>query len=46
MSKNYNSIKRYYGKGWYTKEDLRDIVESGKLTTEEYELITGEPYEE
>lgn len=47
MSANFLKYKRYYDEGIYTKERLRMLV--GKrlgITAEEYELITGEPYEE
>lgn len=41
--KYYRIVKRYYDEGEYTKEDVRAFVPR-KLTEEEYELITGEPY--
>lgn len=46
MSKNYLKFKSYYEKGLYTKTRLQNLV--GKrlgITAEEYEQITGEPYE-
>lgn len=46
MSRLFKTVKRYYDKGIYTKEDVAQFVVAGKLTAEEYELITGEPYEE
>ncbi len=33
-----------YKKHWCTKEQLQMLVTLGVLTTEEYELITGEEY--
>lgn len=46
MSKNFQKIKRNYDNGFWTKEMVYNVV--GKrtgITAEEYELITGEPYE-
>lgn len=43
-TKYYKIVKRYYDEDIYTKEDVRKFVPK-KLTEEEYELITGEPYE-
>ena len=46
MSKNFEKFKSYYDKGLWSKERLYNVV--GKKTgiiAEEYELITGEPYE-
>lgn len=45
-SKIFDKVKKYYDKGWYTKEMVADFVEKGKLTPEEYEEITGEEYVE
>lgn len=45
MSKNYESIKENYDKGFYTDKILRMLV--GKrlgITKAEYEQITGEAY--
>ena len=39
----YAIVKRYYDKGYYSKEDVEKFVASGKITAEEYEQITGEP---
>ena len=44
MSRLFKTVKRYYDKGTYSKEDVAQFVEAGKLTAIEYELITGEPY--
>ena len=46
MSRLYKTIKRYYDKGYYDSNDVATFVRAGKITAEEYELITGEPYEE
>lgn len=45
MSRLYKTVKRYYGK-IYDKENVATFVRAGKLTPEEYEMITGEVYEE
>jgi len=42
----YKSVKRYYDKGIYSKEDVAKFVQAGKLTPEEYKEITGEEYAE
>lgn len=45
MSRLYNTVKRYYDKGYYSEADVATFVRAGKITADEYELITGEPYE-
>ncbi len=42
-SKVYLKAKRNYPKYW-SKQQLRDLVEAGQLWANEYEEITGEPY--
>lgn len=47
MSKNFKKIKKYYDTGFWTKAMVRNVV--GKktgITAEEYEIITGEAYEQ
>jgi hypothetical protein len=45
MSKIYYEMaKKYYPDRWNIAM-LRQLVEKGRLTEEEYELVTGEPYE-
>lgn len=47
MSATYYTIcKRYYDQGIYSDDDLKRFVKSGKLTKDEYEKITGNPYKE
>jgi hypothetical protein len=36
----------YYSKGWATKDQLKIVVQCEKITPDEYEEITGEPYSE
>ena len=45
MSKNYNKVKSYYDRGLWSIERVREAVVKGWITPEEYELITGQPYE-
>lgn len=42
----YKVVKRYYNKGFYTKDDVKKFVASGDITEAEYKLITGDDYEE
>lgn len=44
MSRLFNTVKRYYEKGIYSKDDVATFVRAGKITADEYELITGEEY--
>lgn len=46
-SQNFEKFKGYYESGLWSKKKLHNVV--GKktgITAEEYEEITGEPYEE
>ena len=43
-SRLYKTVKRYYDKGTYSKENVATFVIAGKITAIEYELITGDPY--
>lgn len=42
----FKIVKRYYDKGIYTKENVATFVRAGKITSEQYEQITGEVYNE
>lgn len=44
MSRLYKTVKRYYDKGTYSKDDVAAFVAAGKITDEEYRLITGDLY--
>ena len=44
-SKLFEQIKKYYDLDLYTKEQVAAFVVKEKITPEEYEEITGEPYE-
>ncbi len=43
-SKMYEKIKYWYDNGMWTMKMVYNAVGKGKITTEEYEEITGEPY--
>lgn len=43
-SKDFEKIKRYYDNGFWTKKMVKNVVVKGKITAEEYEEITGDPY--
>ena len=45
MSHDYNKVLYYYKKGFWSKSKVHDAV-GRYITAEEYEMITGEPYEE
>lgn len=46
-SKNFDKIKHYYDTGLWSKERVYNVVgKKNGITPEEYEEITGEPYEE
>lgn len=44
MSRIFKTVKKYYDKGWYTKEDVASFVTAGLLSPAEYEQIVGEPF--
>ena len=46
MSKKFNLVKKYYDKGLWSKAMVANAVVKEWITAEEYETITGEPYEE
>jgi len=37
-------VKRYYDMGIYSKENVKVFVVAGKITAEDYQLITGDEY--
>lgn len=41
----FAKIKRFYKLGLYSKEQVAQFVIKGVITPEQYELITGEPYD-
>ena len=45
MSTKFNKVKRYYDQGLWNITMVRNAVVKGWITEEEFELITGEPYE-
>lgn len=46
MSPKFNKVKKYYDSGLWNKAMVRNAVVKGWITAEEYELITGESYDE
>jgi uncharacterized XkdX family phage protein len=40
----FTIVKRHYDAGRYSKDDVKVFVAAGKITPEQYEQITGEPY--
>lgn len=40
----FEKIKYYYDNGLWSNSKVRDAVVKGKITAEEYKLITGEAY--
>ena len=42
----FKIVKRYYKKGYYSKEDVAKFVRSGSITPEQYKEITGDDYTE
>ena len=44
-SPKYEKVKGYYDNGYWSKKKVHDAVIKGWITAEEFEEITGEPYE-
>ncbi|MCR5777292.1 MAG: XkdX family protein [Lachnospiraceae bacterium] len=42
----FDKVKKFYNMHIYKKKHVADFVKKGKLTPEQYELITKEPYTE
>lgn len=40
----YAMIKRYYENGYWSKDQVKQGVVYGKITEDQYQEITGEPY--
>ena len=45
MSPKFKKVKGYYESGLWNKTMVHNAVVKGWITAEEYEIITGEPYE-
>lgn len=45
-SKNYDAVKRWYDMGLWNETRVRNAVKMGWITADEFEQITGSPYEE
>lgn len=46
MSKNYAKVKGFYDRGLWSAARVKNAVKAKWITPAEYELITGEKYEE
>lgn len=46
MSKDFEKFKRYYDSELWNEERLKNIVNVGKITKEEFEKIVGKKFEE
>lgn len=46
MSAWFDRIKRFYERGLWDKERVKDAVRTNTITEEEYEQIVGEPFED
>lgn len=44
MSKKFKKVKNYYDSGFWTIEMVRQAVIKNWITAEEFEIITGQPY--
>lgn len=40
----FEKIQRYYNERRYTDEQVRTFVKAGKITEEEFKIITGKEY--
>ena len=45
MSPKFEKVKGYYEDGLWNKTMVKNAVKKGWITAEEYQIITGEPYE-
>lgn len=45
MSPKFEKVKNYYEQGLWNKTRVHNAVDKGWITSEEYELITGEKYQ-
>lgn len=45
MSAKFETVKKYYDKGLWSINQVRNAVVKNWITAEEYEEITGEVYE-
>ena len=44
MSAHYEQVKRYYDKGLWTLQQVKNAVVAKWITESEYKTITGESY--
>ena len=43
-SPKYEQVKSFYEEGLWSKNAVKNAVKKGWITADEYEEITGEPY--
>jgi uncharacterized XkdX family phage protein len=41
---DFQKVKMFYDNGWATKDQVKIYVQYNKITTEEYQIITGDKY--
>ena len=46
MKTKFEKVKDFYERGLWNISRVRDAVVKGWITVEEFETITGQPYEE
>lgn len=46
MSSKFEKVKKYYETGLWNKARVRNAVEKGWITADEYEVMTGDTYNE
>ena len=46
MKTKFEKVKDFYERGLWNISRVRDAVVKGWITAEEFETITGQPYEE
>lgn len=44
MSSKYNTVRLYYARGTWSVDKVRNAVEKGWITADEFTTITGEDY--
>lgn len=45
MSNKFDKVKGYFERGLWNLERVRNAVVKGWITAEEFQIITGQPYE-
>ncbi len=45
MSNKFQKVQSYYDRGFWTFSMVKNAVVKGWITAEEFQIITGQPYE-